>query len=699
MNLPSFFTANVRPQQQPQSQPQQQPQQQYAPPTQPQAPQPPNPLMQMIGNMFRTMSQPQQQQQHAHPAQPGQPAQPAQGPTTSPQQQPAAFNPQGAMQMLGPLFQQIVQPLTQARAAPTQSAQQQPPQQPQPQPQPQPQVDINQVMSQVLGSIQTALQPPQPQPQQQQQQQQQRQTQPPDFGTFMTQMLGTISQAFNPPTGVSPSPSPAQSSPQQQPPITPSQQQQAGSAPNQNMLASLFNVVMQSAGQGASTQTVGSVVRTLSQNMHLDEEHDREGPLEMMLHVVMDTMPVSDLTALAHGDWSPLQRVHPTVLQYIRDTVINRPPTEQQQGEQGEEARISQFADESARAVLESVASTALPPDVMGRVRAGADLAGRAGAVIRQHVTSLIHIVLSAPQPTPEDPIPFARAIQAWCADFVRQLVDAVASCLGGGIGDASIVIQRFLEQRLSFMGPQMAQVAATMVTSYILRAYNNVSQQQQQPQQQIQQTTPALTPTPTVTTPSPPPTQTPTLAPPQALPTPSVPTPTPSAPTSTHESSRQQQLVSLSGQESTGVVPSEWQSTIAMDEARQAQASPQRPFSDSYMAGAPNKRRKTQAQPQSATPESLLSDRLREAMSPPGTSSNSDANTNNNSNSQEGASARTQRSNEEAPAALLDGPLPSLYTAMLSRDIANRLRIDPDYDPSRFPNIDAVFHPNDASP
>ena len=37
-------------------------------------------------------------------------------------------------------------------------------------------------------------------------------------------------------------------------------------------------------------------------------------------------------------------------------------------------------------------------------------------------------------------------------------------------------------------------------------------------------------------------------------------------------------------------------------------------------------------------------------------------------------------------------GPLPDLYLRLLSQNLADRLRSDPDFDPARFPNAAALF-------
>jgi hypothetical protein len=46
------------------------------------------------------------------------------------------------------------------------------------------------------------------------------------------------------------------------------------------------------------------------------------GPLEEMMQVALDSMTVAETMAVLNGDWSPLERVHPMLLAYVTNQVL-----------------------------------------------------------------------------------------------------------------------------------------------------------------------------------------------------------------------------------------------------------------------------------------------------------------------------------------------------------------------------------------
>jgi len=178
-----------------------------------------------------------------------------------------------------------------------------------------------------------------------------------------------------------------------------------------------------------------------------------------------------------------------------------------------------------------------------------------------------------------------------------------------------------------------------------------------------------------------------------------------------------QQQLQSITRD------PSTWNDTISTDELRQANQTIQRPFSDKYLEGAPLSKKRKDTKLMNIHPETLMSERLSEAMKSVGVSSRKHTKTNNdnrenpvNNNAisnghdnddMDSSFLRTENGEEkngnnfsESDATSLDSKegriieaanrsdLSKRYLKKLRSDIRRRVQSDPDFDSSKNPHL-----------
>jgi len=115
---------------------------------------------------------------------------------------------------------------------------------------------------------------------------------------------------------------------------------------------------------------------------------------------------------------------------------------------------------------------------------------------------------------------------------------------------------------------------------------------------------------------------------------------------------------------------PENWSKIIALDEIRQATMPFQHPLSNSYLSGAPFKIRKI-AKQINTQPKTLFGERMKESIRVANSESSSDI------------------SIEELAA---NSNLTMKYLEQLRLDVVERLKNDPDYNPSVFVHTSQVF-------
>lgn len=123
---------------------------------------------------------------------------------------------------------------------------------------------------------------------------------------------------------------------------------------------------------------------------------------------------------------------------------------------------------------------------------------------------------------------------------------------------------------------------------------------------------------------------------------------------------------------------PNEWLPVIQRDISRQRRQNSQPPFSDAYLSGMSSKRRKliAKTKPSNNVPE-LVSDGVRHAVQTAGLTNNG-----------------TTSLDEVAASISNDPVVQGTYREAMRETIRERLRNDPDFDASRYPNISKYFEP-----
>jgi len=203
---------------------------------------------------------------------------------------------------------------------------------------------------------------------------------------------------------------------------------------------------------GSYPTTVRSVIGSIAQGMGNDPQH-------------YEFQEKEDMLSLMSGNWNPLQQVHPTLKDYLLQEILKGDTSN---------ARLEKLADEIVESMKDTFNEKNLPEEVKVRIRPGYEITSISLHTMRKHVAKLLVVILSTLPPTSSNPYPFSVAVKSWTVSFVDELVTMLSQALNGGITDAAYVIKYFLQERLSFMGPEFSQMGTNMVTSYIMNTYSN---------------------------------------------------------------------------------------------------------------------------------------------------------------------------------------------------------------------------------
>lgn len=165
-----------------------------------------------------------------------------------------------------------------------------------------------------------------------------------------------------------------------------------------------------------------------------------------------------ELLAIMGGDWTPMQKVHPSLQNFVKELTEN--DTSQQ--------KLEKVSDEIMEAMNESLNERNLPEHVKAKVKPGYEITTIAKHTFRKHLVKLLQVILSDSNPTAQNPHPFAMAIKDWCSVFVKELISMMSQALVGGVSDATLAIQFFL-QEVCF--PTLIQKINIFIAPCILRA------------------------------------------------------------------------------------------------------------------------------------------------------------------------------------------------------------------------------------
>ncbi|GAM17214.1 hypothetical protein SAMD00019534_003890 [Acytostelium subglobosum LB1] len=427
----------------------------------------------------------------------------------------------------------------QAQQAQQQQAQGQQPQPGQPGALP---FDFNNLLQNVMGSLmgqqgqQAQGQQPQGQqgqPQQAQQQQQQAQGQQPglpfDLNGLIQNVMGSMFGG-----GVQPGQQPGQ--PQQPGQANPAQ-------PFMDMMAQLLNPQAAADQNNAAANNNNANGNSFTSQLPL---------LFMDMQMIFSDVPAQNVQGHTN----------------IRRVLMNDFGT----SSQGYDAVIDDFI-ESVRPYFTTLHN--IPLEVRNRIVPNSNLDQVVIALIRKYMTQIFKIVMSEPS----ESNPIKQLTSEWSTASINEMVTEIAN-RSGGVEDAFIIINGFIQDRLSSVNPGLAPFSGVIMrnirTIYVAQPQtnnNNINNNNNN----IPATTPTTTTTTTTTT----------------------------APTTTTSTS-----TTSTTNTSNGVIPQEWVDTIEIDVARQESAPEPRPLSQNYRDPSSNKKQKT-------SNSSAFAQRLEEAVQP----------------------------------------------------------------------------------
>merc|ERR1712137_952750 len=110
-----------------------------------------------------------------------------------------------------------------------------------------------------------------------------------------------------------------------------------------------------------------------------------------------------------------------------------------------------------------------LPPEILAKKKAGANLTSTTLQVLRERATLLVQILRTEPPvSTVQVPYPFSSSVRDWAISTLGILIDRLGDCLQGGSADAVMVVHFFLSDRLLQLNPLVGPMAAALVSPMI---------------------------------------------------------------------------------------------------------------------------------------------------------------------------------------------------------------------------------------
>lgn len=292
------------------------------------------------------------------------------------------------------------------------------------------------------------------------------------------------------------------------------------------------------------------------------------------------------------------------------------------------EANTRAFSSSVVQTLAGTMTDSTLPESITSHVKAGHSVTRTALQVSEEQLPGMIRLVCSS------DGGSFALAVRAWTTNFVGSLMEKLVLVLDNGEEGALAVVQHFVTARVAQLRPEMAPMVGGMLRSSVARIYQEYRLSRR-----------------------------------------GIPSQEASSEDSVAEREEEEEDVVVDDDDIA--VPSVadmeieqagWQDTVRRDVERQRTLPEQRPFSDAYQEGMPPQKRKKATDTEMA-PEDLLQRRVQEAAA--------------SSDVLQGDSTGQR----ELVDAALQPPVAGLYVQQLAADLRHRLRTDPDFDRSQFPN------------
>ena len=100
--------------------------------------------------------------------------------------------------------------------------------------------------------------------------------------------------------------------------------------------------------------------------------------------------------------------------------------------------------------LIETMGENNLHQDIKRRVKPGYEITSIARHIFRKYLLKLFKLVLVTPSASSSvnnNSTPFANAVKEWTLQFVGELVSHLSTALNGGVGDASILINYYLQE------------------------------------------------------------------------------------------------------------------------------------------------------------------------------------------------------------------------------------------------------------